>query len=258
MRDDVMIRVLGPIDIVASSSSVAVGGRQARAPLGALVIGVGHAVSIDQLEEVLWGGDCPGSADNTLQSYVSHLRGLLGADAIVRSNHAYLLAAGTDNIDAQRFEVLLRHAAASRERPEECSRYCAEALQLWRGRPFGDLADEEPFRLESHRLDELRLGAMEYMLEAELALGRHDLVVGELESAVEEHPFRERLWCLLIEALASSGRRVEALRTVERLRLVLADVGLEVSDEVRSLEQHVLTGWRISDDLPLGQGRSKA
>ncbi len=96
------------------------------------------------------------------------------------------------------------------------------------------------------------------MLEAELALGHHDLVVGELDSAVEEHPFRERLWCLLIEALAGSGRRVEALRTVAHLRLVLAEVGLEVSDEVSSLEQQILGGSEISEERARRQGPFRA
>ena len=125
-----------------------------------------------------------------------------------------------------------------------CSR---EALGLWRGRPFGDLADDEGFRLEAYRLDELRLVAMELSLEADLALGRHELVVGELESSVEEYPYRERLWLLLIEALALGDRRVEALRTCARLRDVLADVGIEPGAEVSALEHRILEGESVSE-----------
>jgi DNA-binding SARP family transcriptional activator len=242
MRDDQMIRVLGPIDTMTPSGNFTVGGRQVRSLLGTLVIGVGHAVPIDHLDEVLWGDDPPASAGNTLQSYVSHLRRVLGADAIVRIDHAYQLNAGTDKIDALQFEVLLRRAFASREDHEVCRRICGEALRLWRGRPFGDLADDEPFKLETYRLEELRLTAMEYSLEADLALGRHELVVGELENAVQEHPYHERLWCLLIKALAGSGRRVEALRVAARVRHVLADVGLQASKEIAILEQQILGG----------------
>ena len=83
MQDDYVIRVLGPIDVLGTSGVVAVGGRHARALLGALVIGVGHAVPIDHLREVVWGQDPPESVDNTLQSNVSHLRHVLGSDAIV-------------------------------------------------------------------------------------------------------------------------------------------------------------------------------
>lgn len=111
---------------------------------------------------------------------------------------------------------------------------------MWRGAPFGELSDEEPFRLEAVRLDELRLAAMELSLESELALGRHELVVGELESAVEEYPYRERLWYLLIEALAQGDRRVEAIRACQRLRGMLAEVGLDATEELRRIEDEIL------------------
>jgi DNA-binding SARP family transcriptional activator len=242
MHADDMVRVLGPVDIMTPAGAVLVGGRQARALLGALVVGVDHAVPIDHLCEVLWGADWPSSADNTLQSYVSHLRGTLGADSIVRTDHAYRLVARTPNIDALRFEELLNRAVAAKDDPETCRRHCGDALHLWRGRPFGDLADDEAFKLETYRLEELRLTAMEHSLEAELALGHHDLVVGELENAVEEYPYREHLWLLLIDALAGSGRRVEALREAARLRRVLADVGLQAGDQICVLEQRILGG----------------
>ena len=242
MLDDQMIRVLGPIDIMDSSGPVAVGGRHARALLGALSIGAGHAVSIDHLYEILWDDHPPASAYNTLQSYVSHLRHIIGAEAIIRVDHSYELSVDAKNIDALAFERLVNQAAESRESPERCRSLCRDALALWRGRPFGDLADDEGFRLEAYRLDELRLLTMELVLEADLLLGHDELVVGELESAVEEHPYRERLWYLLITALARSGRRVEALRACERLRSELAEVGLAPTDQLASMEQEILAG----------------
>ncbi len=240
MRCARMIRVLGPIDIAAPGGQRSVGGRQARALLGALVIGVNHAVPIDHLEEVLWADARPESANNTLQSYVSHLRALLGAGSVVRLDPSYQLNAGPTEIDALRFEELLVEATPLREQPAERLRCCREALALWRGRPFGDLADEEAFRLETYRLEELRLTAMEYSLEAELALDRHELIIGELESAVREHPYHERLWYLLIEALARSGRRVEALREAANVRRILGDVGLQVGNDIVEAERRVL------------------
>ena len=103
-----------------------------------------------------------------------------------------------------------------------------------------DFAASEPaFQLEALRLDELRIATMELSLETEMALGRHELVVGELESAVEEHPYRERLWYLLIEALAGADRRIEAIRACDRLRTLLADVGLDATDELRRVEDRI-------------------
>ena len=242
MRADQLIRILGPIDVLTSAGSVSVGGRRVRALLGALVIGAGHAVPIDHLREVLWPDDPPSSADNTLQSYISHLRHVLGTDAILRSDHSYELAAEPSHIDALRFESLLTKATDAKGDAQECNRLTRDALHLWRGRPFGDLGDDEPFVLEAYRLEELRLGAIELNLEAELALGHHDLIIGELLVAVEEHPYHERLWYLLIEALAESGRRVEALRECTRVRGVLADVGVEIGDKLTILEAKVLSG----------------
>jgi DNA-binding SARP family transcriptional activator len=154
-------------------------------------------------------------------------------------DHAYLLDVDLDDVDALRFERLVDEAVAHREEPEAARRLSHEALDLWRGIPFGDLADEEPFRLEALRLDQLRLAAMELRIEADIALGRSELVVGALEAAVEELPYREHLWHLLIDALAADGRRVEALRACDRLRRMLGEVGLVPGDELRRREARI-------------------
>ncbi len=235
-----VIRVLGPIDVVTHAGVHPIGSRNARALLGALVVAAGHAVSVDRLREAIWPASPPRTADNSLQSYVSRLRHLLGPDAIVHEDHTYRLDVARDQIDALRFEDLLDRAADRRDDPAACARLCREALDLWRGDPFGDLCDEDAFRLESMRFDELRLTAMELDLEAELALGRHEVVVAELESAVEEHPYREHLWYLLVEALAASDRRVEALRACQTLRRTLAEVGLSPAADLARLERRIL------------------
>ena len=242
MRKDHVVRVLGPIDVLTPSGPVSVGGKHVRALLGALAVGANHAVSIDHLIRVVWGDHPPSAPDPALQSYISNLREVLGPDAIVRVDHSYELVANIDNIDATRFEQLLAEAVEQTDRPDQRRAACREALALWRGQPFGDLADDEEFRVESYRLDEMRLIVMELALRAELALGRHELVVAEIEGLVEEYPYRERLWFLLIEALARCDRRVEALRATTRLRRELADVGLEATEELETLEQRILAG----------------
>ncbi len=242
MSDECTIRILGPVDVVTPDGPRPVGGRQARAVLATLAVGAGHAVSIDLLNQALWGDRPPASAANTLQSYISDLRRLLGAGSIARVNHSYELDIDPRAIDAVRFEALLGEAAAARDQPKECARLGREALGLWRGRPFGELADDEALHLEALRLDELRLATMELCLEAELALGHAELVLGELEVAIEEHPYREHLWHLLIETLAGQGRRVEALRACKRLRGMLNEVGVEAGDDLVALERRILEG----------------
>lgn len=247
MRGDDMIRVLGPMDLLTPAGPRSVGSRNNRAVLGALVIAAGHAVSVDQLQAAVWGDTPPVSADNSLQNYVSRLRHVLGRAAIVRADHTYRLDASRDQIDALRFEDLLVAATDLRSDPTRCRALCHEAIALWRGEPFGDLADEEPFRLETLRLIELRLTTMELALETEIALGGHEIAVAELESAVQEHPYRERLWFLLIEALRLDHRRVDALRACQRYRNVLAEAGLEPADEFRTLEDQILRGGSLAD-----------
>jgi len=115
------------------------------------------------------------------------------------------------------------------------------ALHLWRGRPYGDFADDEPFRLEAIRLEELKLAVVETRIASEIALGHEKMVTGSLESLVQEHPFRERFWQLLILSLALGGRRVEALRSCADLRTVLGELGLEPGPTVQRIEEAILS-----------------
>lgn len=242
MATEHMIRVLGPVDVIAATGDVPIGGNRARSLLAALVVSVGRAVPISSLLRVLWGDRPPEAADNTLQTYVSQLRHALGADAIILVDHSYRLDVEPDRIDAVCFERLLIEATEARVDPERCRELCRQALRLWRGRPFGEFADDDPFALEAYRLDELRLATMELVLTSELALGHHELIIGELESAVIEHPYHEGLWYLLIDALARSDRRVEALRACTRLRTMLAEAGLEAGERLTEREQTILRG----------------
>ncbi len=241
MPSPYMVRVLGPIDIETPDGVVEVGGHHPRFVLGVLAVSVGRTVPIDRLVDLLWGDAPPVCARGTLQSYVSRLRSLLGRDAIRLVDHGYVFEADLDELDALRFEARVRTAVAC-EDPLAARAACHEALSMWRGVPFGDLSDRDPFRLEAIRLNELRLVAMETQVDADIRLGHSDLVAGTLEAAVEENPYRERLWHLLIKALAQQGRRVEALRACADIRRLLVEVGLQPGDEIARLEELILRG----------------
>ena len=207
--------------------------------LGALVLGGGRAIPISRLQWSLWGDHPPTSADSSIQTYVSRLRQLLGRDAIVRVDHSYQLHVRRTQIDAIKFEDLVTLATETGDDAETRRSTCHEALALWRGDPFGEFVDEEPFRLEAKRLDRLRISVIELALESELELGHTEIAAAELESITEEYPYRERLWYLLIEALLRDGQRVKALRVGQRLRDHLRAAGLEPSHELRDLEARV-------------------
>lgn len=235
------VRVLGPIEVVVDGQCVAVGGRNTRAVLAALVLSLNHAVSADHLAWAVWGEAPPPSAHGTLQSYISRLRRLLGHDVIAFEDDAYRLVIDDDLVDAIRFERLATKAEELLAIDPPRSRSLSmEALGLWQGDPFGDLVDDELFRIEVQRLEEMRIATMELRLEADIALEHHVQVVGLLEAAVIDHPYRERLWYLLITALARDGRRVEALRAYRRIAELLAETGLEPSEDLRDLEGQIL------------------
>lgn len=237
---DLFVRVLGPIDFVLDGVVVAPGSRLERKLLGALAVSANHSVTSHQLADVLWGDDPPTSRTNTLQTYISRLRHSLGQGRITSEDNSYLLQLAPPELDALAFEQLVTRASGSRDNVTRCRAICGSALDLWRGTAFGTFAAEDPFRLEALRLEEIRLYALELRLECDLRLGSVELAVGSLEALVEEHPYRERLWALLVAGLAMSERRVEALRAGDRLRHVLGDLGLAPSADFSRLEDEIL------------------
>ena len=235
------IRVLGPVEAARGSQVLDVGGPLEKRLLGVLAVSANHAVSIDSLSDALWGDAPPASRDNTLQTYVSRLRAALGTGRIHSEDHCYQLLVAVDELDSLEFEALAVAAEAEKGDPARRAELCMRGLHLWRGRPFGDFADEEAFRLEAIRLEELKLAVVETRVAAEIALGHENMVIGTLEALVQEHPFRERFWQLLILALALGGRRVEALRSCADLRTVLGGLGLEPGPTVQWIGEAMLS-----------------
>jgi predicted ATPase/DNA-binding SARP family transcriptional activator len=237
-------RILGPVQVVRDGRELELGGPKPRALLALLLVAGGRVIPAERLAEELWAGRPPPSAAATLRSYVSRLRAVLGPDAVLLARGGgFALAAEPGLLDAVRFERL---AGAGREALEagaaaEAADRFREALGLWRGRALADVAEVEPLAREAARLEELRLLATEGRIEADLALGRHAEVVGELDGLVGEYPVRERLWRLLVLALYRAGRQADALAAYRRARALLAtELGIEPSEELRALEQAVL------------------
>jgi predicted ATPase/DNA-binding SARP family transcriptional activator len=240
----VEFRILGPVQAVRAGRDLGLGGPKQRAVLALLLLDAGRTVPAGHLIEALWRGSPPPGAAGTLRSYVSRLRVLLRPDAVLAARGGgYAISVLPDQLDASRFERLAgagREALGRGEAVVAASRF-REALGLWRGRALADVADVETLALEGARLEELRLVAVEGRVEADLGLGRHAEVTGELERLVAEHPVRERLWRLLVLALYRSERQAEALAAYRRARTMLAEeLGLEPGEELRQLEQAVL------------------
>ena len=233
------IRLLGPLEVRDGERVVALPRRQQRALLAALASRAGEVVSTDRLIADLWGEQAPVSATGSLQNTVSALRKLIGREVLLTQPPGYRLAISREDVDANRFEGLL--AEAREAEPARRVQLLRDALGLWRGPALADLEDEDFARLEAARLGELRIAAHEELIEAELELGRHAALVGELETLVATHPLRERLRGQLMLALYRCGRQAEALEVYRAARLALADeLGLDPSPELQELERRVL------------------
>ena len=197
-----------------------------------------------RLVEEVWRGSPPPGAAKTLRSYVSRLRALLAPEvALVARGGGYALSADPDSVDAVRFERLVASGQALLSRGETAAAadHFREALGLWRGPALAGVCEVEPLAREAARLEELRLVAVEGRIEADVELGLHAEVTGELEGLVGEYPLRERLWRLLVLALYRGERQADALAAYRRARELLAsELGLEPGAELRRLEQAVL------------------
>jgi DNA-binding SARP family transcriptional activator len=259
------LRLLGPLELVADGSPISLGGRKQRATLAILLLHANRVVSVDRLADDLYAGAPPVTAVTQVQRQISDLRKTLGAGAAIETRApGYLLRVGDAQVDLHRFERLAeegRHAL-DRGDADAAAELLREALALWRGAPLADLADEAFAQVPVGRLEEIRLAALEERIEAELALGRHAQLIGELEQLIAEHPLRERFRAQLMLALYRAGRQTEALDLYRRTREELVDeLGIEPGPAIRELERAILAqdpsldleaGVRVGREQPRG------
>src|SRR5262245_9339929 len=175
-------RILGPLEVSDETGHVALGGPKQRALLAILVLEAGRVVPTDRLIDLLWGEEAPKTATASLQNAVGRLRRALGADVLETRSPGYVLSVGQDQIDARRFERSV--SDARRLPPEERRERLEAALALWRGPALAEFAFDEFAQAEIRRLEELRVVAREGRIEADIELGRHVDVIGELEALV--------------------------------------------------------------------------
>lgn len=242
--------VLGPLRATVDGEEVVLGPPRQQTLLAVLLLHRHRVVSTTRLVEAVWGDEPDGVAPSTLHAYISRLRRLLrhaGDERVVletrRPGYALHLADDCD-LDAARFEQLAGEgrSALAGEDPHSAASALAEALTFWRGPALDGLTEDSGLlAAEAARLEELRLTALEDRVRADLALGRHDKLVGELESLVASYPFREQLWGHLMLALYRAGRQADALATYRRASEHLAEhLGIDPSEELQRLHHQVL------------------
>lgn len=225
-----------------------IGSPKLRVLLAALLLGAGRTVTVDVLEEALWGGTPPPSARASLHNHVARLRRLLDAPGRLRTvPSGYVLRVGEGEVDVHLFEaeVAVARAAHADRAWERVLRSAAAALALWRGTPLAGLPAEVGGYAFAQRLEEARLLLLEWRYDAVLALGGGllDDAVPELAALVAEHPLREAYQRQLMLALHRTGRQTEALAVHRDLRARLVEeLGAEPGPAVREAHLEVLRG----------------
>jgi class 3 adenylate cyclase/DNA-binding SARP family transcriptional activator len=236
--------ILGPFEVADDRGcELALGGRKQRSVLAILLLHAGEVVSSDRLIDELWGEHAPATAAKTIQVYVSNLRKALGEGVVLTRAGGYLLRTRPAEIDLDRFHtlVMVGRGALQRGEARAAAESLREALGLWRGVPLLDFAYEPFAQSEIDRLEEERLAVLEDRVDAELALGQHAALVGELETLAREQPLRERVHAQLMLALYRSGRQAEALDAYQRVHAYLAgELGLEPGSELKALQGAIL------------------
>ena len=236
-------RLLGPLEARLDDQPISLGGARQRALVALLLLRANEVVSRDRLIEDLWRDHAPETAANALAALVARLRRVLPADVLVTKPSGYSIEIEPDAIDVNRFELLVedgRRVLAAGEYGK-ASDDLREALSLWRGPPLADFTYEQFAEPAILQLEELRVTALESRIDADLALGRHGELVGELQSLVSEHPLRERLRGQLMLALYRSGRQAEALEAYRDGRAtLLEELGIDPSPGLQELERAIL------------------
>ena len=233
-------RLLGPLEVDGDGEPIVIAAPKQRALLALLLLHHGERLSVERIADALWGDAVPATATKTVQVYVGQLRKRLCDGLILTEPGGYRAEVHSHELDLDRFERLLDDGTRRLEdgNPAAARPALAEALSLWRGTALPDVPDEDAVR----RLEEQRLRALERRIDADLALGHHDRVVGELQALVASDPLRERPRAQLMLALYRSGRQAEALEVYrDGRRRLIDELGLEPGPELQAVERAILT-----------------
>lgn len=250
-----LAQLLGPLAVSTSKQESSPSSNKEKQLLALILLNLPHVTSTGLIIDELWPDNPPKSAMTTIQTYILHLRRFLAEtlgiparmvarEYLLYRSGGYVIAASQVELDVDRFRELERrsHKEAGKKDYEAAVQSAENALSLWRGHALMDVQAGQYIQAEVHGLEQARLSLVETKIEAELALGRDRMVLGELSTLVTRYPFHEGFNSGYIRALANSGYRTRALEVYRDLHAVMVDqVGLEPSAELRGLHEAILT-----------------
>lgn len=252
----VEVKVLGPLEVDVGGVSIVPTASKPCQVLAMLALKAGCLVTTAELTEEIWGSTPPRSSVATLYTYVLKLRRRLqhalapdgksnSKEVLITLRNGYLLDVDPENVDAVSYEQLSAagHDAVNQGDHEAASRMLGEALRLWRGPALADVPTGSQLTIEATRLEENRLGDLHLRIDADLRLGRHHQLLGELATLCARHPLMENFCAQHMIALYRCGRQNQALEAFRRLRSeMVTQLGFEPSLRLRQLHQMILTG----------------
>lgn len=250
--------VLGPVEARGDRGPCEPAFPMSRQALALLLVHANQVVPMESLVEELWDGSPPKCARKTVQTHIYHVRRALrdgagGVERVETEPRGYRIRVDTGQLDLWRFEELCAagRAALDAGRPGAAADAYREALALWRGPAFSGAATGALLSAQRVRLEDLRMGALEQRVEADMRLGRHRELLSELKGLAVNHPLNEVIAGQLMRAAARSGHRQEALDAYRRLRAAMVDqLGLEPSAETSDLHQSVLADGLLPERRP--------
>ncbi len=239
------LRLLGDLVLTGPTGQVALGGERQKRLLVALLIDRPRSVSRDRLAERVWSDSTrPTNPSAALRTYVSRVRlefsrAGISEHALETTPGGYRLSGHGWDVDLDRFAALAHDSRLSTT--DVALKQIDEALDLWLGRPFGDLHDEPWLAAEVAAFDELALSCRARRVRLLSDLGRNDEAIVDARHLIDQHPWRESAVAGLMVALYRSGRAADSVQAYQHYRERLDEaLGLEPGPELRSLEQQVL------------------
>lgn len=244
--------ILGNLEVVHDGRCMTPSPPKVRSVLALLVVRANQVVHPDSLIEELWGQSPPKSAMTTLQTYIYHLRKIFaegqltaayGEELLVTRLPGYILRIPKHGLDAEVFDRLVREGQDQLRRGchARAARLLQEALSLWTGSALANVPLGSELEAYAVALEERRMHALELRIQADMELGRHRELIGELRMLTAAYPFNEWFSSQLITALAQTGRRSDALHAYQKMRAVLrSELGLEPSPDLERAQRDVL------------------
>lgn len=245
------VNVLGPLEMRMDGRYITPTARKPRQLLALMAMHSGQLVTVAEIVDELWGTHAPRAAVQTLQTYILRLRQQIRDVApetdvstiVVTRPCGYSLDVPRENVDVHRFTELAARGESALDRGdhESAAQVLDAALSIWRGPALVDVPYGEQLEIEVAKLVQVRMSALESRFEADLSVGRHHQLLGELAELTARYPMHERLCAQYMTALSRSGMKWRALEMFWRLRRNLVEeLGVEPSLEIQRLQRAIL------------------